>query len=220
MVAPVARLKKSEIIELSNWTCKHGHNGLTHYPCWVRDGKPNTKTGYLDIEASHLDANIGVMLSYYIKTHGEEEYFGRAVKGKEIVKDLDKHIVKDCIDDMLRYDTIITYYGTGFDLPFIRTRALEYRYDFPFYGALKHIDCYYIAKSKLKMSSKRLAAVEEYLFGKGDKTRVEWRHWIKALQGYDKSIKYIDSHNKIDVEVLERVYNLLKVYTKGTKRSV
>lgn len=220
MLAPVTQLKKQEIIDLSKWKCRHGHTGLEHYGCWIRDGKPNEKIGYLDIEASHLDANIGVMLSYYIKTHGEDEYFGRSVKGKEIVKDLDKHIVKECIGDMLKYDCIITYYGTCFDIPFIRTRALEYRHDFPFFGTLKHIDCYYIAKSKLKMTSKRLVAVEEYLFGKADKTRVEWRHWIRALQGYDKSIKYIDEHNRIDVEVLEKVYNVLKVYTKQTKRSV
>lgn len=183
----------------------------------------NKRVGYLDIETDNLNADVGVMLSYYIKTRGKEEYFCDCITAKDLkAKDkftIDKRIIQKLIDDMKKFDIIVTYYGTGFDIPFIRARALKHNLNFPEYGAYTHIDLYYIARSKLKITRKSLDNVCRLLGIKG-KTHVDMSVWFNARYGDVKSLKYIMDHNKWDVVILESAHKKLEKFTAGLRRSI
>jgi len=220
MLAPVSRLRKDEIIELSKGRCKHGHSYLEHYNCWKLEKKNPEKIGFLDIEASNLKANFGIMLSYCIKEADGSKIWFDTITKKDAETDLDKRIVKHCIEDMKRFDRVIGHYSTKYDIPFIRTRALIHRLEFPEFGELNHTDVYYMAKRLLCLHSNRQNVIAEAIQGEDIKTSIAPIYWIKALQGDQKSIDYILDHNKKDVLQLEGNYNILEKYTKNLKKSI
>src|ERR1700722_20694471 len=66
--APIAYMKKDEILRLAGLRCTHRHTYLEHYSCYLDElgegGPP--KVGFLDIETSNLDADFGIILSWCI----------------------------------------------------------------------------------------------------------------------------------------------------------
>ena len=200
--------------------CRHRHKYCEHPNCFLTEQGLNPKLGFLDIETSNLKANFGVMYSYAIKDGESKTIYGRTITKEEIESEtMDKQLVQDCIDDIYRFDKILTYYGTRFDVPFIRSRALYWGIAFPEYATVNHKDVYYMARSKLCIHSNRLEVATRFLGIKG-KTHIENEYWIRAMQGDEKSLEYIWVHNKKDVEILQRLYERLKNFTKDTNRSI
>jgi len=216
----LANMKKSEILKRSAWKCKHSMTGLTHPACWDSAHGDTERIGFLDIEASNLNADFGIILTYCIKVAGNEKIYQRTVNTKDLRTVLDKNVVKQCITDMAHFDRIVTYYGSRFDIPFIRTRAITLGIPFPEYGSLLHNDAYFMARGRLNMSSKRLENVCRVLFGKTEKTRIDSQHWIKALMGDAAALAYIEDHCQKDVIELERVYNTMLGFTQRRDTSV
>lgn len=215
------KLSKKEILQLWNSRCKHGHRYLSHYNCYLKEQNIKERVGFLDIETSNLKANFGIVYSYAIKCKDNEVIYYRVITQKELHSNkMDKQVVKDCIRDMLRFDRIITHYGTKFDLPYLRTRAIIHNLRFPGYGELKHTDVYYLAKRLLCVHSNRQNTIAEALSGETIKTRLDNHHWVKGLQGNKKSLKYILDHNIADVIELERNYHKFTGYAKQTNRSI
>ena len=139
-VAPVTKLKKTELIWLGTHKCEHSHTYLEHYGCFLREfpeGNPlQIRTGYLDIEVfGGFNASFGYMNCYCIKDGHSDKVYGSQITKKELqnINILDKRVVQDCVKDMKKFDRIVTYYGTKFDIPFIRTRALHHDIHFPLY---------------------------------------------------------------------------------------
>ena len=58
---------KAEIVKMSLRKCKHGHTGLSHPSCYLKETGTEEKWGFLDIESSNLKANFGIVLTYCIK---------------------------------------------------------------------------------------------------------------------------------------------------------
>ncbi len=218
---PVHRLKKAEIVWLGSHFCRHGHTYLEHYSCYLKEHPEREKVGFLDIETSNLDADFGIILSYCIKEK-DGKIIGDIIKEKDLRSNnfFDKRLVEKCIEDMLKFDRIITWYGRKFDIPFIRTRALINGIDFPNYGTIIHNDDYYIARYRLKLHSNRLENVERVIFGETGKTHIESKYWIKALQGDKKSLNYIFDHNKKDVISLEKNHNKLINFVSNRDTSI
>ena len=221
MPAPVHRLRKREIIELSKGHCKHGHSYLDHYECWLKEQPDKQeRVGFIDIETTNLDANFGMMLSYCIKEQGKKKIhealitradMDDAPAGKE-----DRRIVESCIRDLAKFDRIVTYYGRRFDVPFIRTRALSCGVGFPHYSTLVHDDLYFVVRNRFKLSSNRLEMACRVLLGDTNKTRLEPSLWRAAGRGDKKSLAYIIDHNRKDVIDLERLYD--KIMDFAAKR--
>lgn len=216
----INRLNKSEIVNRLNYRCEHRHNGIDHSKCYDEHFNDQKRIGYLDIETSGLFANFGIMLAYCIKEEGTDKIYGRCVKPKEMKTFLDKHIVEDCVKDMQNFDVIITYNGTRFDFPFIRTRALKNKVTFPKYMDLMHKDVYYMARGRLRLHRKSMEVVS-YSLNIPGKTHVIGDKWINATIRHDeKCLMEILEHCKQDVIVLEKVYNELKDYVRETRRSI
>ncbi len=214
-------MKKTDIIKLAKWYCEHGETGLSHYNCYLRSKPQEENVGFLDLECSNLHANWGIILSYSIKTKGKDKIYSRVITEEDLKTCLDKKVVKNCVEDIQRFDRIVTFYGTKFDLPFLRTRALICGLtDFPEFGKLFHKDMYYVARNKLRLHSNRLDVVCQALFGSTSKTRIEPKFWTQALMGNKKALAYILEHNQQDVIELERVYNALIGFTQVNDTSI
>ena len=216
------------LLRQDTWHCEHGISGLTHPSCYYRFVKQieNGRVGYIDIEMTQLKADFGIMLSWAIKTKGKSEIFCDVIKKEDFRRKLDTHhyifdyrITKSLIEKMQHYEWLISYYGTAFDLPTIRTRALFWKLPYPGYGQIKHKDLYYVARNKLNLHSNRLAVVSSFL-GFKEKTPLEPWIWQNAMAGDEKALQYIKTHNIKDVVVLEKVHNILEPFTSVTRRSI
>jgi len=144
MIAPVRKLTKREIIWLGTHRCSHGHTYLEHYECYLKEQEsPTEKIGFLDIETTNLNANFGVILCWSIKPLNQE-VVSDILSPKDFKSAdefyIDKRVVKSLIQEMMKYDRLVTHYGTRFDIPFIRSRALACNVEFPPYGSIIHND--------------------------------------------------------------------------------
>lgn len=212
MPAPVHRLKKSEIVWLSNNSCKHAHTYLDHYQCYLEElPEVKERIGFFDIESSNLVADFGIMLSYCILDGTNGEILSSVIKKADIERakagNEDHKVVRQCIEDLSKFDRIVTFYGKRFDIPFVRTRASICGVDFPHYGSLIHDDLYFVVRHRFRLSSNRLENACRVLLGDTNKTRVEGKYWRAAARGDKESLSYILDHNKKDVEDLQRLYD-------------
>ena len=215
-------LKKTDLLTFFTKRCVHNHKYCEHPNCFIKEQNHEPRIGFLDIETNGFNANFHIMGSYAIKVAGEDKVYGRAITPKELSsKDLDKKIVKELVKDLLKFDKVVTYYGTYFDLPFIRTRALAHNIeDFPIYGLLHHTDIYFLVKAKLKLAKRSLHQVCN-LLGIEGKDHVEGRIWQRAFINRNaKDMAEIFDHNKRDVLVLEKVFEKLIRYSRNTKKSI
>lgn len=200
--------------------CKHSHRYCEHPKCFERDVLDTVKVGYLDIESGGLNANFDYMLTYCIKTRDKEEYHYGVITREEILSgEFDKNILKQLIADIEKYDVIVTYYGTRFDLPFTRTRALSYRLRYPEFGSIQHKDVYYIVKSKLKLHRSSLESACA-MFGIRGKNHIKGNFWMMAKTGDEVALAYVLDHNKKDCAILEKLHKRLENYSKRTTRSI
>ena len=155
-----------------------------------------------------------------IKERGNDKIYSRTVRPKELRKDLDKQVVEQCIKDLLKFDRVVTYYGTGFDLPFVRTRAAVHGLDFPEFGQINHTDLYYIVRNKFQLSSNRLENACRVVLGETQKTRINSNIWLYALQGDKKSLEYIKEHCDYDVIDLEKLFEKVMPFRKISDLSI
>ena len=135
-----ATLTKAELVSRARYRCKHRHNGLDHISCYDQ-AHPGERIGFLDIEATSLNASFGYMLSYCIKPEGGE-VIKRPISPSEI-KGLtfDKRLCQQFLEDIQEFDRVVTYYGTGYDIPVLRTRCLTHGLDFPPMGTMFRCEC-------------------------------------------------------------------------------
>ena len=182
--------------------------------CWE-----GLKVGYLDIETTGLFADIHYMLSWAIKERGVDKVHHDTINRKDILSfKFDENILKTLIKAMDKFDVIVGFNSTRFDLPFILARCEKLGIKFPPYGSFFHQDVYFMAKRLFKITRKSLKVVCEHL-GIVGKTPLPRDVWQKATLGDPKSLKYILEHNIADVEITEKVHRRLEQYGKAKRRS-
>ena len=170
------------------------------------------RLGYLDIETTSLKANVGIMLSWAIKKRDVNEVTSALITKEEIFDgDYDKRIVEMLCEELNNYDTLLTYYGTRFDIPFIRTRAIDSGIRFPFYREVSHKDLFYQVRSKLRLHSNSLKNATEFLGIRG-KTKLDPRIWRDATYGESDALQTVHAHNIADVMILERLHKKIEDY--------
>jgi uncharacterized protein YprB with RNaseH-like and TPR domain len=223
------RLKKDEILFLYNNRCKaHRMRYLEHPACYERDkleyGFIKERIGFLDIEASNLNANWGIILSYCIKVKDSDKIYQGVISKADVTSyradQTDRRIVEELIKDLESFDRLVTHYGRKFDIPYIRTRALSMNINFPGFGSIKNDDTWCMARKKLRLHSNRLDVIEEALFGSSQKTKLVSKYWIGASRGDTKDLKYILEHNIFDVLALEKIWYKLQEYVSKTNCSI
>ena len=171
--------------------------------------------GYLDIETTGLKANVDIMLSWAIKTRDKDEVVSDVIKKSEVFNGkYDYRIMESLIKALKKYDLIMTYYGTGFDVPFMRTRALDHDLPFPKFRNLSHKDIYYLVRSKLQLTRSSLKTATQFL-GIDGKTNLDPRIWRDARYGNKEALAYVLEHNVADVEILENLHKKIEKYTNA-----
>jgi len=97
--------------------CIHRHSIKSHPNCFKKgliryDWWENKKIGFLDIETSGLKADFDFMLTWCIKPLGSDKIAYSIVTKKEIFDGVfDKRIVNELLQELRKYDIIVTYYG-------------------------------------------------------------------------------------------------------------
>jgi uncharacterized protein YprB with RNaseH-like and TPR domain len=216
----------ANIMNKTEIRCIHRHTIESHPNCFKRglikrsDWWHDKRIGYLDIEASNLDANWGFMLSWCIKPRGEKAIYEDVVSQKDLIDfTFDKRITESLVEAMKQFDILVTYYGTGFDIPFIRTRALFNKTSFPEFGSIYHWDLYYKVRGKFKLHRNSLEVVTRF-FGIEGKTHLSPEMMMKARYGDSKALKWLLHHNREDVIITEELHNLLWEHSKWIKKSI
>jgi len=222
--------------------CKHRHNILSHPACFARGEfiipedwtdrdyervmekpwwtMPGYKIGYLDIEVSNLKANFGIMLSWAIKDKDGEIHYDVITQDEIFTgKQYDKRIVQSLVEKMSEYKILVTYYGTGFDIPYMRSKAMYWDIPFPGWRDIYHWDLYYHVKRNLQLHRRSLAVATEYLGIEG-KTPIKGKIWMDATFGYPDALEEVVFHNIEDVKITEQLHNRLTEYGNWTRRSI
>ena len=216
----IRKTSKDELLKASLTTCKHGHSVLAHPQCFEQILGKEDIVGFFDIETTELDAETGVMLSYAIKML-DGPVIANCITTAEIMSDdQDKRLVASCIEDIRRLDRVIGHYSTGFDIPFIRTRALYHGLDFPKYKELWHTDTWQIIRKKLKLKRNSLQRACELLGIEAKGTSFDIRTWKKALYGRPDALATVLQHNIEDVLSTEALWKRVNEFANLTKSSI
>lgn len=177
-------------------------------------GKTEQKIGFFDIEATHLEANVGRVLCAVVKTLGDAppvnsvKVFHALERKYKLPNNFDdSRLVADIRDYLEGFDVIVGHNSKMFDTKFINARNLRagQRTKKPQY----QVDTFWSWKSKARAWSS-LRAIQQFLSTPTEKTSIAWGAWMNAL-GWDKNLRReamdeIVEHCILDVNALEEVY--------------
>lgn len=221
---PVRRVLKRDLVYLGENFCRHGHTYLEHYNCFLSE-RPDTspmveKVGIFDIESTGLQANWSVMAAWCMLDHQTGEITSDLITRKEIRDRTDKRLIKSACKELKKYDRVVGWYSSRFDIPYVRTKALYHKIAFPAYRDLYHTDLLYVARQKLRLHSNRLENVCKY-FKIPAKTHPMTPELNNDLQaGKDYALKNVLEHCKEDVWSTNEVFIKMLEHMLITKRSI
>jgi len=222
MINPNTLTKKEKKIFFEG-RCRHRHLYSEHPNCFrkeILEKDGDLKEGYLDIESTGFEANFHHILTYVIKEKGKDVYHTGEITKEDLDAGIfDKNVCKKLVKDLEKFDIIYTYYGTGFDNKFMRSRCMYWGITFPEFGKLRHKDLYYVTRRLLKLHRCSLDAATKFLGIEG-KNHVLGKEWMLARVGNKKALEYVMHHNKLDCDILEKLHEKLENYFKRTFSSV
>jgi uncharacterized protein YprB with RNaseH-like and TPR domain len=214
-------LNKTETRKRKEFRCKeHSHDGFEHPRCFDREQGLEEKIGYFDIESSNLTSDFGIILCYAIKH--KDGVISNSITPQELKEgSFDKRLLTQLCVDLRKFDRIITWYGYKFDIPYVRSRAMLHKLDFPLYKEISHTDAYQRAKILIRtLHSKRLGVVANFLGIKAKEHPLNPEVWLKCLSGNQDAIDFVQLHCNEDVISLENVWKRLEPYQKLCKTSI
>jgi hypothetical protein len=190
------------------------------YNLHVENDESYIANGIVTHNTSNLKATYGIVFSYCIKEHSGQ-IISNSVTPKEL-KDgsYDKRLMQDFYSDAKKFDKLIGYYSSRFDIPFLRSRAVFHNLKFPLYQEIKHTDLYLIIKHRFNLHSKRLGVVCEFFHIPSKDHKMNSHVWFRAMQGDQKALDYIVVHCKEDVISTELLWNKVCDYSRITDTSI
>lgn len=140
-------------------------------------------------------------------------------EGKDKIHDIawdndrqDEKLVHKLTGVMNKADEIVAHYGNGFDLPWVRTRAMRHGIVVPNW---KSIDTKAWSSNYFYLNSNKLDYLAQYL-GLGAKIRTEYDLWKDATGGNNRqskaAVEKMRTYNRMDVILLEKVFKVLSNY--------
>jgi uncharacterized protein YprB with RNaseH-like and TPR domain len=168
---------------------------------------------FFDLECTNLNADFGRILCGCVRplhTGKTTTLSCEKFNGYKLHPWNDKLLCEAIRDELEKYDIIVSWYGKLFDVKFLQARLAIH--ESGELTKIKHVDLFYQAKMKLKLSSNRLDNVARILHLKEQKTRLDPEVWVRATAGSIADLQYVKKHCEADVEVLHGVYDKLKKY--------
>jgi len=213
-------LRKDELIRRLKFHCVHRHTGLDYPECYDQAHGKSEKVGFLDIETSNLNADFGIVLSWCIKEEGGR-VIKRIITSDEIRQHIyDKNLLKDFCQQARQFSRLITYYGTRFDIPFLRTRCLFWNLPFPVYKELNHSDAYIIMKHRFNLHSKRLGVVAPFFKIPAKEHPLNPEIWFRCMSGDKRALAFVLTHNTEDVVSLEGLWEKISKFARIQNTSI
>ena len=158
---------------------------------------------YLDIETSSLDADSGMIVAVGC-AEGDKAPEIMFVRSFE-----DERAVIASFFEKIKDKRIITFNGTGFDIPFLIARGLKYDLYLP---RVEMIDLYRWARRFLRLQSRRFHEI--CLFYNIPHEEISGKEvnelFIKAMSGDDKARERIVTHLTQDIEALRAFHNKVR----------
>lgn len=124
----------------------------------------------------------------------------------------DKRMLAEFVKIANTADILVAHNGDKFDLPLLRARCIYHR--IPMFPKYRTLDTLKKARGNFKFSSNKLDYIAQYL-GIGAKMKHEgFSMWDKCMKGDEEALAKMVAYNKVDVVVLEDVYQTMKHYIK------
>ena len=167
------------------------------------------RIGILDIETTSLRGDYGGMLvCAVIKDYWTGKNWTVRIDDKNNPDiQSDRWVCQELVNRIRdKYDLLVTWNGTMFDLRFIDTRC--YKNWLPLLPPIYHRDILWHARSKLVIRSRSLVVVHGYLFGQSSKTQITEKVWGAMLLRKKWAIDYMVHHCRIDVKETLDIYKV------------
>lgn len=141
----------------------------------------------------------GYVLCWSARWYGSDETYFASEKQNGTGEML--NLIHDLLDEA---DAVIHYNGANFDIPTLNKEFLKWGFAPP--APYKQIDLYKIAKKQFRLPSYKLDYVARML-GLGEKVRHPgFEMWVNCMKGDEQAWKDMETYNKGDVDLLEKVY--------------
>lgn len=148
----------------------------------------------------HLDAKE---LKAYVDCDNIKDKDERlAAKSKK-----DKGLVSAVLQELNKYNVIVTWYGKRHDVKYINGKAAMH--GLPYCYEPKHIDLFDTYKHKFSLSSNRLGNAAK-IMGVKPKGEICPSRWSQAREGNYKALQEIADYNINDVDTLYELYQPVK----------
>ena len=169
------------------------------------------KMVFWDLETTGFKGDYNSILVSSFKEYGKKPFtvHVEAVGNDQKVARLTKEILSE-------YQTVVTYYGKGFDWPMLNTRLTKWG-KAPA-NPMLHLDLYFTLKPKFLLASKGLGAVGRFLGTKEDKMFVGTEVWSEMGFNMKKHMPTMIKRCESDIILLEDVYKKTKPLIRDLKR--
>jgi uncharacterized protein YprB with RNaseH-like and TPR domain len=168
---------------------------------------------FLDIETTSTKGDTGQITAIGIikDSRIEVKFVERPENEKEVLEWFKKELT-NC-------DTIITWFGSGFDIPYLLSRAVINDIDLHEIMQIHSLDLCRFCQEHFSLAKYSLAEVAKSL-GIKKNTEINWKDmlvlYIKAMNGNKKAKETIIEHCKDDLDALKKIYEKLEPYLLKT----
>jgi uncharacterized protein YprB with RNaseH-like and TPR domain len=169
------------------------------------------RIAFVDIEATGLRGDYNSTLVVSIKP-----YHGETVSHVVKQPGNDQAVVRLAKESLEQFDAWVTYYGKGFDIPFLNTRLLRWKR--PPIQKRHHLDLYFSLKSNLLTARKSQAHLLRFLDTPEQKMDMSPEEWNKVLANPAKNLKKMVQRCESDVHGLQGLYDKTKHVVRDIKR--
>lgn len=152
------------------------------------------------------------MICWSAKWLDSEEVFSECLTPDEIKEEKDNRIVKQLWSLIDQADIVIAHNGKRFDVPKINSRFIMA--GLPPTSTYIQIDTREVAAKQFGFSSNKLDALAGY-FNIEHKDGTNFELWADCMKGNQEALDYMESYNRKDVVILEKVYLKLRPWIKN-----
>ncbi len=186
------------------------------------------KIGVLDIETTGLWADFGYVLCAVLKDIETNKYeifrldempSYRKVKNLENPESwrrIDRELLQKIREKYEEYDIIVHFNGRNFDIKFLNTRLIKN--NLPILPDMKQLDIFQIAKCRLRLRSKSLDDLKEFLEVDDERRGHQWEYWQMAAARIKAGHDFVVEHCMKDVDRLAQVTRRMKAQINYIKK--
>lgn len=178
---------------------------------YIRLLQDANRIAFVDIEATGLRADYNSTLVVSIKP-----YYGEPISFHVERPGNDQKLVRMVKESLEQYDAWVTYYGKGFDIPFLNTRLLRWKR--PPIEKRHHIDLFYTLKHNTLVARRSQAHMCRFLETPEQKMDMSPEDWNAVIANPERALKKMVARCESDVVGLQDLFEKTKHLVRDIKR--